>query len=184
MTREQVEHLLSEIGKKKHISSFVVLGSLSIFAYAESGIPEEMTLSNEVDGYAEIYPAHDPALAAEWGQGSAFERQHGYYFDSISPKLPTLPDGWETRLIEKRASSGVTIKYADPNDVAVSKYARGEPKDRQWIRAGLAASMLSLATIEYRSRETLFLDQAEHERVKAAIAEDRAWLEKARKRRG
>ncbi|MGQ0655022.1 MAG: DUF6036 family nucleotidyltransferase [Betaproteobacteria bacterium] len=183
MTRQQVEHLLSEIGKKKNISSFVVLGSLSIFAYGEGDIPGEMTLSNEVDGYAEIYPGHDPALAAAWGQGSAFERQHGYYFDSISPKLPTLPEGWESRLIEKRTPSGVIVKYADPNDVAVSKYARGEPKDRKWVRAGLAASMLSLATIEYRSRETLFLDQAEHERVKAAISEDRAWLEKAIRRR-
>lgn len=182
MTKQQVEDLLSEIGKKKRIPSFVVLGSLSVFAFSEGEIPTEMTLSNEVDGYPEIHPDFDPGLAAEWGQGSDFERRHGYYFDSISPKLPTLPDGWESRLIEKKTSSGIIVKYADPNDVAISKYARGEAKDRRWARAGLAASILSLATIEYRARETLFLDQAEHERVKAAIAEDRAWLDRARSR--
>lgn len=176
MTRQQVEDLLSEIGAKKGIKSFVVLGSLSIFAYSEGAIPAEMTLSNEVDSYPEIYPELASDLAAEWGQGTEFERRHGYYFDAISPRLPTLPDGWESRLVERKTASGVAIKYADPNDVAISKYTRGEPKDRMWLRAGLAASILSLATIEYRFRETLFLDQPEHERVKAAIAEDRAWL--------
>jgi hypothetical protein len=183
MTRDQVESLLSEIGAERNLKSFVILGSLSVLGLTESPIPSDMTVSNEVDGFPEIYPAHDPDLAARWGQGSPFERQHGYYFDSISPALPTLPDSWESRLISRKTASGITMKFADPNDVAISKYARGEAKDKDWIRAGLAASILSLATIEYRCRETLFSDQKEHDRVKAAIEEDRRWLAKLRSRK-
>ena len=183
MTRDQVESLLSEIGAERNVKSFVILGSMSVLGLTDNPIPGDMTVSNEVDGFAELHPSHDPDLAAKWGQGSDFERQKGYYFDSISPALATLPDGWESRLISRKTASGVTMKFADPNDVAISKYVRGETKDQEWIRAGLAASILSLATIEYRCRETLFSDQQEHERVKAAIKEDRQWLEKLRSKK-
>ena len=182
MTLDQIEDLISEIGRERNLTSFVVLGSLSVFGLGAEAVPQDMTLSNEVDGYPEIYPEFAPDIAARWGQGSDFERSHGYYFDAISPKLPTLPEGWQSRLLARKTASGVTIKFADPNDIAVSKYTRGEAKDRRWIRSGLAASILSLATIEYRCRETQFIDQSEHERVKAAIEEDRAWLEGLRRR--
>ena len=36
-------------------------------------------------------------------------------------------------------------------------------------------------TIEYRFRETPFLDNEEHQRAKAALEEDRKWLESANK---
>jgi hypothetical protein len=65
----------------------------------------------------------------------------------------------------------------DPNDAAVSKYARGEPRDREWIRAGIAASILSLTTIRYRFSTVVFLDPAEQEGARAHLAEDEAWWE-------
>ena len=77
--------------------------------------------------------------------------------------------------------SGVNVKFLEPNDAAVSKYARGEPKDEAWIREGLRQSLLSLATIEYRFRETPFLDREEHERAKAALEKDRLWLKSQNK---
>ena len=75
--------------------------------------------------------------------------------------------------------SGVSVKFLEPNDAAVSKYARGEPKDREWIREGLRQSLLSFATIEYRFRETPFLDHEEHERAKALLEADRKWLQRS-----
>jgi hypothetical protein len=39
-------------------------------------------------------------------------------------------------MIKQVLPSGVKVKYLEPNDCAVSKYARSEPKDREWIRAG------------------------------------------------
>jgi hypothetical protein len=178
MNFEQLDVLLGEISREKGVSEFVVVGSLSVLGLTHDRmLPSTMLMSNEVDAY----PEHDPQLTFEladrWGQGSEFERQHGYYYDAVPPELPTLPDGWRARMIQITLPSGVSVKFLDPDDAAVSKYARGEPKDRQWIREGLRQSILSLATIEYRFRETQFLDQAEHDRAKTMLKEDRDWLE-------
>ena len=72
--------------------------------------------------------------------------------------------------------SAQSLKFLDPDDAAISKYARCEPKDRAWIKEGIKASILSLATLEYRMRETAFLDRKEHQRAKDALNEDKAWL--------
>ena len=185
MNFEQVEALLTEVRDAQGVDKFVVMGSLSVLGLVASHeIPAAMLVSNELDGYPEDDPAGREAIAKRFGQGTPFELEHGYYFDPISPALPTLPDGWQDRLIPVRFASGVRAKFLEPNDAAVSKYARGEPKDRAWIREGLAASILSSATLRHRFSSTPFLDQEEHDRARAALAEDVAWLEKGRKRRG
>ena len=177
MNLEQLDALLSEIFRAKGVDAFVVVGSLSVLGLTQArAAPDQMLMSNDVDAY----PEHDPGMTDElgklWGQGSEFERKHGYYYDAVPPALPTLPSGWESRTIAVKLPSGVNVKFLEPNDAAVSKYARGEPKDQQWIREGLKHSILSLATIEYRFRETPFLDQEEHERAKTLLEEDRNWL--------
>ena len=93
-------------------------------------------------------------------------------------------DGWKERLIERHLAKAIRVKFLEPNDAAVSKYARGEPKDRAWIREGLSASILSGTTIEYRFRTTPFLDQAEDDRAKRALAEDLDWLRGKRRKKG
>ncbi len=182
MNFDQVQKLLADIRDAQGIDKFVVVGSLSVLGLVSSReIPDAMLVSNELDGYPEDDPGRRQQIAQQFGQGTRFESEHGYYFDPVAPTLPTLPDGWKDRLIETRLPSGVQVKFLDPNDAAVSKYARGMPKDREWIREGLAASILSGATIEHRFRSTEFLDQAEHERAKTALAEDLDWF---RRRRG
>ena len=184
MNLDQLDTLLGEISRAKGVNEFVVVGSLSVLGLTQQRITlSEMLTSIDVDAY----PEHDPKLTDElgkrWGQGSDFERKHGYYYDAVPPELPTLPDGWQARMIPLKLPSGVHVKFLEPNDAAVSKYARGEAKDRQWIREGLRQSILSLATIEYRFRETPFLDQKEHDRAKTLMEEDRGWLESVFKKR-
>lgn len=131
-----------------------------------------MTGSIDVD----LYPKDDPGRASEvakaLGLGSSFEQEFGYYADAVSPALPTLPEDWESRLIPIAFASGVTAWFLDPNDAAISKYARCEPRDREWIRAGLAAGIMSMPSIEYRLRDTS-METDERARAKRAIAEDR-----------
>lgn len=184
MNFAQVQKLLADIHAAHGIDRFVVVGSLSVLGLLSSReIPPLMLVSNELDGYPEDDPDRRQEIAKRFGQGTDFERENGYYFDPVSPTLPTLPDGWKERLIEVRLPSGVRVKFLDPDDAAVSKYARNAPKDREWIRHGLAASILSAATIEHRFRTTSFLDQAEHDRAKAALVEDREWLASTDKKR-
>ena len=96
---------------------------------------------------------------------------YGYYADAVSPMLPTLPQGWEARLIRVSFDSGVTAWFLETNDAAISKYVRGEPRDREWIRAGLGAKILSLPTIIYRLRETI-METEERLRANKAIEQD------------
>lgn len=180
MKIEDIDRVLSAIRDASGLNEFVVIGSLSALGLSGEGLPPRMTWSMEVDAYPERDPQRAPEFSAQFGENSSFHREYGYYFDAVSPDLPTLPPGWEQRMLRQILPSGVKVKYLDPNDCAISKYARSEPKDREWIRAGIEAGILSLPTIEYRMRETLFIDGAEHHTAKTAVAQDTAWFETLR----
>lgn len=171
MNRRDVERLLVEAKRVTSHKDYVIIGSLSVLGAADEP-PEAMTGSIDVD----LYPKDDPDRASEvaraLGLGSEFERKFGYYADAVSPWLPTLPDDWESRLIEIPFDSGVTAWFLEPNDAAISKYARSESRDRAWIRAGLAAGILSMPSIEYRMRETV-METDERQRAQQSMAEDR-----------
>ena len=51
-----------------------------------------------------------------------------------------------------------------------------EPRDREWIRPGLRAGVLSLAILDARFAGTTFLDAGEAARARTALLEDRRWL--------
>ena len=135
-------------------------------------------MSIDVDCYMRNDPGRTYDLKSALGEGSRFERENGYYLDPVSPSLPTLPEGWEHRLVRVDFASGVTAYFLDPHDAAVSKYARGEPRDREWIRAGLAEAILSAPVIASRFRQTTFLDELETQAAKQRLAADEAWLAK------
>ncbi|CQR45066.1 conserved hypothetical protein [Thiomonas sp. CB3] len=174
MKRADIELLLNQAKLLTNHSHFVIIGSLSILGAAERP-PESMTLSIDVD----LYPRDDPGrvseMACHLGLGSAFEEEHGFYADPVSPRLASLPEGWESRMIPIQFPSGVTAWFIEPNDAAVSKYVRSEPRDRAWIRGGLSAGILSMPTIEYRLRET-YADDREIDLAKQSIKEDQVWL--------
>ena len=170
----QLQTLFSEAKKLTKHSEFVVIGSLSILGVVQGKeIPAQMLVSIDVDCYTRGDPGRILELNEKLGAGSAFEKAHGYYLDPVSPDLPMLPEQWEPRLIPVKLEGGINVYFLDPNDAAVSKYARCDVRDREWIRAGLQAGLLSAPIIESRFRQTPFLDAAERDRAYAALAEDR-----------
>jgi hypothetical protein len=174
---EQLDRLLGAIARAERVNEFVVVGSLSVLGLLhEREVPERMLMSVDVDAWVEPDPQRAFDFTNAWGADSPFDREHGYYFDPVSPRLPTLPEGWGGRTLALKLPSGVNVRFLDTNDAAVSKYARCDSKDREWIREGLRQSILSLAVIEYRFRETTFLDADEQSRAKSALAEDLQWL--------
>jgi hypothetical protein len=58
---------------------------------------------------------------------------------------------------------GVVAYFLEPNDAAVSKLARGEPRDLRWVRAGVKAGIVSPPTLRLRLKQTSFLDASEQE---------------------
>ena len=173
MNLQQLDRLFTEVCAKHRVTTFVVMGSLTVLGLIhERSIPDAMTVSAEVDAYPESDPGRAFEIADDFGLGSDFEQENGYYFDAVSPSLPTLPRGWEQRLIPVALPGGTLAKFIEPHDAAIAKYSRGAPKDLQWIRAGIGASLLSVPTLEYCFRETVFADDPERERVRAAIAKE------------
>jgi hypothetical protein len=182
MRREDLGRLFARARELCGESDYVVLGSLAVLGWAGE-IPPRMAASLDVDAYCRNDPERVFTLTAALGQGSPFERQHGYYLDPISPRVATLPDRWEERLTRIELGPGLAAWFLEPNDAAVSKYARMEPRDREWIRPGLRAGVLSAAILAARLESTVFLDAAESQRARGAFDEDRRWLARARRER-
>lgn len=169
--------LLREAKKLCKHSDYVVIGSLSVLGVSDvTAIPRDMTMSIDVDCYTMRDPGRVLDLQAKLGEGSPFHLQHGIYLDPVNPKLPTLPDGWETRLI-KVERAGVVAHFLEPHDAAVSKLARGEERDFRWVLAGTKGNILSLPTVAIRMKTTTFLDEAEKLVALALLAKARAALQ-------
>ncbi len=182
MRREDLRLLFARARDLCGETDYVVLGSLAVLGHAGE-VPARMAASLDVDAYSKGDPARIFDLVSALGSGSPFEAERGYYLDPISPRVATLPDGWDERLLRIQLEPDLVAWFLEPNDAAVSKYARMEPRDREWIRPGLRAGILSMAIIEARVRQTTFLDDAESVRARQAIGEDRRWLRTTRPRR-
>jgi len=182
LRREDLRRLFARARELSGETDYVVFGSLAALGYAGE-VPPRMAMSVDVDAYTRGDPQRVFELAGALGQGSSFEAEHGYYLDPISPRVATLPAGWEQRLVRIELEPGLAAWFLEPNDAAVSKYARMEPRDREWIRAGLQAGLLSLAILDARFAQTAFLDAAESARARSALDEDRAWLAARRTRK-
>ena len=148
---------------------YVLVGSLSVLGMAEvTGIPADMTMSIDADCFTLADPGRIFDLQHALGEGSAYHREHGIYLDPVSPQLPTLPEGWQQRLIRLERGK-VVAAFLEPNDAAVSKLARGEPRDLRWVRAGLRAEIVSMPVVRLRMRSTSFLDEDEKRLAHAAL---------------
>lgn len=152
-------HLHALLRKAKALSGhreFVIVGSLAILG-AVADPPDAMVMSIDVDTYMKADPGRTGELCEALGQGSPFEDEHGYYLDPVSPNLPSFPEGWQDRLILIDFGD-VRAFFVDPNDVAVSKYIRGDERDMRWLREGLSSGLLNIDTIERRMGSAPTLD--------------------------
>jgi hypothetical protein len=150
---------------------YVVIGSLSVLGMAQvEAVPLDMTMSIDADCYTLADPPRVFDLSAQLGEGSPYHQKNGVYLDPVSPHLPTLPQGWAQRLI-LIDHPPVIAHCLEANDAAISKLARGEPRDLRWVRAGLRASLISMPMLRLRVRQTTFLDAAEQQATECRLAE-------------
>ena len=171
MNIDVLMRLLSAAQQRCGHRDYVVIGSVSVLGMAQvEAVPLDMTLSIDADCYTLTDPPRIFDLVNALGEGSPYHQLHGVYLDPVSPHLPTLPAGWEQRLI-KVTQAQVTAHFLEPNDAAISKLARGEPRDLRWVRAGLKAALISLPVLRLRARNTTFLDAAEQAATAARLAE-------------
>lgn len=180
MTLDQVFRLVSEARRLTQHREIVVIGSNAVLGLAETtAIPAAMSMSIDLDSYLKNDPGRTSDLVAALGENSEFHRREGFFLDMVSPQLPTLPDGWQGRLIPVRRD-GATAWFIDPDDAAISKYARGEPRDQRWIRAGMEAGIVSLPKVKALLGRTSFFDTEEEAAARTRVQADERWLEQRR----
>lgn len=179
MNADALFELLAEAKKLCGHSEYVVIGSLSILGMSDvAAIPQDMTMSIDADCYTLRDPGRVMDLRPELGEGSPFHRLHGIYLDPVSPKLPTLPENWQSRLVRVERN-GVVAHFLEPHDAVVSKLARGEERDIRWVLAGARSNIISLPTVAVRMKAADFLDDEEKLRAEATLDRVRAELESA-----
>lgn len=164
-------------------SQYVVIGSLSVLGVSDvAAIPGDMTMSIDADCYTLLEPGRALDLQADLGEGSLYHVAHGIYLDPVNPHLPTLPPGWQDRLIQMERD-GVVAWFLEPHDAAVSKLTRGEERDVRWVVAGARGNILSLATVAIRMKTTSFLDEGEQTAALTLLDKVRARVQEARPRK-
>lgn len=131
-----------------------------------------MRTSREIDAYPgnakswevarkKIDPNDDPEASEEintfFGEGSAFHRQHGFYIDGVDEHTARLPHDWLGRAVSRSIDvdgRAVTAIAPCPEDLIVSKLARLDEKDREFIAAYHQARPLDPTVIEERIKAT------------------------------
>ena len=183
MKRSALFRLFNEAKQLCGHSEFVVIGSLSVLGIQdEESLPSDMVMSNDIDSYAKADPGRIHGLRDQLGESSPFHSENGYYLDPVSPGLPTLPEGWRERMIPIE-NNGIKVWFLDPDDAAISKFARSQENDLRWIRAGVEAGVISMPNIQRLLGKTTFIDADEEQRTRTEVDAMAAWFESLRTQR-
>ena len=174
MKRHELEHLIRAAADITGQQELVIIGSQAVLGqYPEA--PDTLLISIEAD----IHPIHAPGLGTaielHIGEGSRFDRTHGYHADGIEGGLPPLPRGWESRLIPicNENTNGATGWCLEVHDIAAAKYAAHREKDLRYTRELWEAGMLDPHTLDERIRTIHIEPPEKREIVEASVRRQR-----------
>lgn len=175
-TEQDLQRTVRALAREFKTDKVFIIGSQAILL-SWPDAPPIMRASPEIDAYpanARIWEIEekkrDPRLAGEasehihalFGEGSQFHDTHGFFIDGVDENTAKLPADWQTRAIVKR--------FDVDEDLIVSKLARLDPKDKDFIEAFHAEWPLDRVLIEARIADSDFGSEA----AKLAVAYVRA----------
>ncbi len=146
MRRDQLQHVIFEIGTRFALTEFYIIGSAAILAALPEPPPGALTATRDVD----IIPLTDDQKIADQisfviGEASDFDLAHGYYAQGVSEATPTFaPRNWKSRAIPIRVAQ-FTAWCMEPTDLVLSKLGAAREKDIEFAHS---ASNLHLVTPE------------------------------------
>ena len=147
MQREQFEDVLARAAAICKSQPLIIFGSQSVHAITTAP-PTEVLLSVECDVWTRDL-AEAASLERGLGKDSEYARAKGVYADPLPPQLPTLPSGWEQRLVPYKAGE-VTAQCLEIHDLIVSKLAAGRFKDYEFIAAILLRKLGRVEEVQAR----------------------------------
>jgi hypothetical protein len=181
-TEEDLLRTVRALAREFDTDTVFIIGSQAIMMSFPDA-PPEMRGTPEIDAYpgnarvwevaqaekGEMSPEASEHIHGLFGEGSTFHHTHGFYIDGVDEGTARLPKGWNERAIVKRLlvdDRMVKAVAPAPEDVIVSKLARFDDKDKDFVRAYHRTLPLDLRLIEQRIRET----DLEPARAEQAIA--------------
>jgi hypothetical protein len=172
MRRSDLEHLIRAAGRIAGERELVIIGSQAVLGQFPDA-PVALLMSMEADLYPRARPELADKVDGAIGEGSAFHSTYGYYAQGVGPETPTLPSGWQRRLVrvENANTSGYVGLCLEVHDLAISKYVAGRTKDREFSRALARHGMTRNDVLRKRLARTK-LDAALARIVKARIDRD------------
>lgn len=145
MRRDQLQHVILEIGERFDLDGCYIVGSAAILA-AISNPPEgELTATRDVDV---IPPGDDDGRMADrldyvLGEASDFDAANGYYVQGVSLRTPIYaPSGWQSRTIPVKVKRYTGLCMA-PVDLVLSKLGAGREKDLAFARSVAALKLVN-----------------------------------------
>jgi hypothetical protein len=101
----------------------------------------------------DLYPSANPAAAdlidGTIGELSPFDEAFGYYGHGVAPEAAVLPATWRDRavIVENANTGGARGICIGPADLATAKLAAGREKDIEFVRAMIAANIVTAEAI-------------------------------------
>ena len=169
-TKEDLERAVRALAREFKTDTVFIIGSQAILL-SWPDAPEAMRGSPEIDAYPEnaklweieARKGADLSLEASehihglFGEGSLFHSTHGFYIDGVDEGTARLPEGWHNRAMVRSFNvDGRVVKAIapSPDDLIVSKLARLDDKDKDFVEAYHRARPLDIELIEKRIAET------------------------------
>ena len=146
----------------------IMRGTPEIDAYPGNAKRWEIEEANRGDGLPQEASEHIHAL---FGEGSQFHETHGFYIDGVDELTAKLPRGWHARATVRSFDvDGRRVKAIapSPDDLIISKLARLDKKDKDFVEAYHRVRVLDIQLIETRIMET-DLDPAVAQRAVAYV---------------
>lgn len=143
MQRQQLQHVILEIGRRFDLREFHVVGSAAILAALPDPPPGALTATRDVDI---IPPGGDERLADQisfvLGEASDFDIEYGYYVQGVGARTPAFaPTDWQARAIPVRVAE-YTAWCMEPHDLVLSKLGAGRDKDLDFARDTAALGLV------------------------------------------
>jgi hypothetical protein len=173
MKRSDLEHLIRAAGAIAQDGQIVIIGSQAILGQFPDA-PGILSISAEADVFPLNRPERADLIDGAIGEGSRFHEEFGYYAQGVGERTATLPPGWRERLvpIENVNTAGTVGLCLEVNDLAISKYIAGRPKDLDFTRELAKHGMTDSNTLTLRLKETDIEAEQVRQLVLAKIRRD------------
>lgn len=180
MTRAQLEHAIRAACRILGVDEVILVGSQAILG-PHPDAPRELRMSAEVDVWAEGLAENEIDHLNVSGIDSPFHEEHGFYLDPVGPTTALLPPDWRDRAVYVEVTGEAAAAWCpEPTDLAISKLARGESKDTDFVGAMIFHGLTTERGLRERRALLSDLQPGDAHRLDTAL---RVALSKAAERR-